>query len=178
VLFRSLRHARSPRLPAPAAWEIERGAAAWERDPAGARRQLERARELNPLTDRADVIAGTLALGDDDVAGARRAFRRAAARDPGNWYVQMQLGVVELRRARRAAAIAALERARRLNPLEPAIAVGLEAARAGRPLPPEAEARAARQAVPGPRDRHGVDCRPVLGLGSNCPVAGTEGPSP
>ena len=161
--------AASYALPALAAWEIERGAAAWERDPAGARRQLERARELNPLSDRADVIAGTLALGDGDVAGAGRAFRRAAARDAGNWYVQMQLGVVELRRAQRAAAIAALGRARRLNPGEPAIALALDAARAGRPLPPEAEARAARQAVPGPRARHGVDCRPVLGLGTECP---------
>jgi predicted Zn-dependent protease len=142
---------------------------AWDRDPSAAWKRLERAHELNPLSDRADVIAGTLALGAGDVRRAGRAFRRAAARDAGNWYSQMQLGVVELRDERRGAAIAALERARRLNPLEPEIAVALDAARAGRPLPPEVEARVAERAVPGPRERHSVDCRPVLGLGTNCP---------
>jgi hypothetical protein len=161
--------AASYALPALAAGEIERGVAVWHRDPAAAQQRLERARQLNPLSDRADVVAGTLALADGDVAAAGRAFRRAAARDPGNWYAQAQLGAVELQRARRAGAIAALGRARRMNPNEPAIALALDAARAGRPLPREVEARMAEHAVPGPRERHSVDCRPVLGLGTNCP---------
>ena len=161
--------AASYALPALAAGEIERGVVEWRRDPAAAQQRFERARELNPLSDRADVIAGTLALEGGDVAAAELAFRRAAARDPGDWYAQTQLGVVDLGRGRRAAAIAALTRARRMNPNEPAIALALDAARAGLPLPQEVEARLAERAVPGPRERHSVDCRPVLGLGTNCP---------
>jgi hypothetical protein len=161
--------AASYALPALAAGEIEGGAAEWHRDPAAAQQRFERARQLNPLSDRADVVAGTLALEDGDVSAAGRAFRRAAARDPGNWYAQAQLSAVDLRQARRTAAITALGRARLMNPNEPAIALALDAARAGQPLPREVEARMAERAVPGPRERHSVDCRPVLGLGTNCP---------
>src|SRR3954468_5530322 len=161
--------AASYALPALAAGETERGVVEWRRDPVAAQQRFERARELNPLSARADVIAGTLALDGGDVTAAERAFRRPAARDSGDWYAQTQLGVVYLRRDRRAAAIAALTRARRMNPNEPAIALALGAARAGQPLPPEVEARLAERAVPGPRERHSVDCRPVLGLGTSCP---------
>jgi hypothetical protein len=171
--------AASYALPALAAGEVERGTAEWHRDPAGAQQRFERARQLNPLSDRADVIEGTLALQDGDIATAGRAFRRAAGRDPGNWYAQMQLGAVDLGRARRPAAVAALARARRMNPNEPAIALALDAARAGQPLPPEVEARVAARAVPGARERHSVDCRPVLGLGTNCDEpAGLRRPAP
>jgi hypothetical protein len=171
--------AASYALPALAAGEIERGVVESRRDPAAAQQRFERARELNPLSARADVIAGTLALDGGDVAAAERAFRRAAARDPGDWYTQTQLGAVDLRRDRRAAAIAALTRARRVNPNEPAIALALDAARAGQPLPPELEARLAESAVPGPLKRHSVDCRPVLGLGTNCPETTRPGrPAP
>ena len=155
-------------LPALAAREIERAVPAWDGRSQLARDRLGRAHDMNPLSDRADVIAGTLALDDGDVVAARRALRRAEARDSGNWYVQMQLAVVDLRRARRAAAVARLSRARRLNPLEPAIGLALDAARRGEPVPAEVEARVARLAVPGPRARHAVRCRPVLGLGTNC----------
>jgi tetratricopeptide (TPR) repeat protein len=161
--------AASYALPALAAGEIERGVVEWRHDPAAAQQRFERARELNPLSDRADVIAGTLALEGQDLAAAERGFRRAAARDPGDWYAQAQLGAVDLRRDRPAAAIAALTRARRMNPNEPAIALALDAARTGQPLPPGVEARLAERAVPGPGERHSVDCRPVLGLGTNCP---------
>jgi hypothetical protein len=66
-----------------------------------------------------------------------------------------------------------------MNPNEPAIALALDAARAGQPLPPEVEARAAARAVPGARERHSVDCRPVLGLGTNCDEpAGPQRPAP
>jgi hypothetical protein len=160
--------AASYALPGLAAREIERGVAGWDRDPGAARERLERARTLNPLSDRADVIAGTLALEDGDVARSGRAFRRAAGRDAGNWYAQAQLGIVALRQGRREAAIAALARAQRMNPNEDEIAVALDAARASRALPPGIEAGVAREAVPGPMARHPVDCRPVLGLGRDC----------
>ena len=83
-------------LPALAAHEIERAVSGWDDDPAAAWRGLERARTLDPLGDRADVIAGVLARRDGDLRRARQAFGRALARDPDDWYAQTQLALVEL----------------------------------------------------------------------------------
>jgi hypothetical protein len=160
--------AASYALPALAAREIERAVPAWDDDSGTALHRLERARELNRLSDRPDLIAGALALEDGDALGARRAFRRALGRDPGNWYSQVELAILDLRQDRRTAALTGLTRARRLNPREPAIGVALGAARRGQPVPAEVEARLSGLAVPGPRGRHAVDCRPVLGLGTDC----------
>ena len=130
---------------------------------AAARQRLERARTLNPLTDRADVVEGTLALRDGDVADAGRAFRPRRARDPGDWYVQMQLAVVELRQsggARRSPGCA------RTAP-EPERAGDRRRARGGtpgQPLPDVSRPWPCRD----PAQRHPVGCRPVLGLGTNC----------
>src|SRR3954463_14522015 len=63
-------------LPALAAREIERAARRGARDPAEALTMLDRARHLNPLTDRADLVAGALALRSGDRAVARRSFQR------------------------------------------------------------------------------------------------------
>jgi O-antigen ligase len=155
-------------LPALAAREIERAVARWDGDPAAALRGLERARRLNPLSDRADVIAGALTLQAGDRRQARRRFGRALGRDARNWYAEAALALVELRDGRRAAALARLERARRLNPLEPAIAAAASAARRGTPVLLDVEARVAGLAVPGPLGRRPVGCRPVLGLAAAC----------
>jgi hypothetical protein len=155
-------------LPALAAREIERAVARWDGDPAAALRGLERARRLNPLSDRADVIGGALTLRAGDRRRARRWFRRALSRDARNWYAEAALALVDLRDGRRAAAVARLERARRLNPLEPAIAAAASAAQQGRPAPFGVEARVSGLAVPGPLGRRPVGCRPVLGLAAAC----------
>jgi tetratricopeptide (TPR) repeat protein len=155
-------------LPALAAREIERAARVWDRDPAAALRGLDRARRLNPLTDRADLIAGALALETGDRRQARRSFQRALGRDDESWYAEAQLGVLDLGEGRRDAALARLERARRMNPLEPAITSALSAARQGMPAPPDVEQRLSRLAVPGPLGRRPVSCRPVLGLAAGC----------
>jgi tetratricopeptide (TPR) repeat protein len=155
-------------LPALAAREIEHAVARWDGDPAAALRGLERARRLNPLSDRADVIAGALTLQAGDRRRARRWFRRALSRDARNWYAEAALALVDLRDGRRAAALARLERARRLNPLEPAIAAAPSAAQRATPAPLDVEARVAGLAVPGPLGRRPVGCRPVLGLAAAC----------
>ena len=83
-------------------------------------------------------------------ATSRRADAPSAARvarDPDDWYAQTQLGAVDSG-GRRAAAIAALTRARRLNPNEPAIALALDAVRRAA-APADVEARlATRRARP------------------------------
>ena len=143
-------------------------------DPAAALQRLERARGAEPAErprGRHRRHARARAAGTS--RRRERAFRRAAARDPGDWYTQTQLGAVDLRRGRRAAAIAALERARRHEPER-----ARDRARARRRAQRRSRCRrrsrraCAERAVPGPRERHSVDCRPVLGLGTNCPERG------
>jgi tetratricopeptide (TPR) repeat protein len=155
-------------LPALAALQIERAARSWDRDPSGALRELDQARRLNPLTDRADVIAGALALATRDRVQARRSFQRAVGRDGHNWYAWAELGILDLRAGRRQDAFASLIRAQQMNPSEPAIASALAAARQGTSVPPDVELRLSNFAVPGPLGRHPVTCRPVLGLATGC----------
>jgi hypothetical protein len=155
-------------LPALAAREIGRAVSAWEDDPAAAWRGLERARTLDPLGDRADVIGGVLARRDGDLGRARQAFGRALARDPDDWYAQTELALVELGEGGRARAAARLAIAARLNPLEPAIEEATAAVRQGHPVPDWVEQRLADKTVPGPIERRSVDCRPLFGL-SSCP---------
>jgi hypothetical protein len=69
--------------------------------------------------------------------------------------------MLDLREGRRAAGLAHLGRARRMNPREPAIAGAA----------PD-QARLSQLAVPGPLGRHSVTCRPVLGLAAACTRAG------
>ena len=57
----SLVAAGSLALPGLAAIELERGVRAWPDSPTRALSHLERAHRLNPLSERADVVAGTLA---------------------------------------------------------------------------------------------------------------------
>ncbi len=159
-------------LPALAAREIERAVSAWDDDPAAAWRGLERARTLDPLGDRADVIAGVLARRDGDLRHARQALSRAVARDPDDWYAQTELALVEFAEGGRATAAARLAVAARLNPLEPAVADARDAVRQGRSAPAFVEQRLADKTVPGPIERRSVDCRPLFGL-STCPREAT-----
>jgi tetratricopeptide (TPR) repeat protein len=155
-------------LPALAAREIERAVRRWDRDRPGALHAFDRARSLNPLTDRADLAAGALALRGGDLAQARRAYGRAAGRNGRSWYPQAALGVLDLMDGRGADAVARLRAAQRLNPLEPAVAQALAVAEQGGSLPPETAARLEDEAMPGPLGRRPVTCHPVLGLSAEC----------
>lgn len=155
-------------LPALAAYEVEHAARIADRDPAAAQRALDRARRLDPLSDRPDVVAGALARGAGDLPRARRAFARAVERDPHSWHSQTELAVLELAAGQRATALARLARARALSPLEPAIGAALDAARRGTPVPAAVTERLSLTAVPGPLGPRPVTCRPVLGLAAAC----------
>lgn len=155
-------------LPGLAAVEVERAGRLAADDPAAARDALDRARRLNPLSDRPDVVAGTFALQEGDRDAARRAFARAVARDAHSWHSQTQLALLELDDGQRAAGLARLQRAHRLNPLESSISAALAAARAGTPVPSDVDVRLARSAVPGPLGRRPVSCHPILGLAAAC----------
>ena len=149
--------AASLALPGVAAIELERGVRAWADSPDQALAHLERAHRLNPLSERADVVAGTLAQREGDAGQARATFQRSLERNPHDWYVHLQLALLVEERAE---ALAHLERARLLNPSELG---GLQAV-------PAADLDSL--AVRGPLGRRPLDCRPVLGLESRCDGGG------
>lgn len=154
-------------VPALAADRVEHAVRAFADDPGAALRELEQARDLNVLSDRADVIAGALAYRAGDRARARSAFLRALDRNPGNWYVHVELAVLDGEEGRRLAAIKHLEQARTLNPREPVIGLARRAVD-DRGIRPLLRQRLDRFAVPGPLGPRSVDCRPVLGLAAEC----------
>ena len=128
-------------------------------------RRLERARALNPLSDRPDLVAGLLARRAGDHERARRAFLQALERDARSWNVHVELALLDVRDGRRAAARERLERARALNPGEPLIGAALETVTRGESPSPELLDALYDRGMPGPTERRPVDCLPVQGLG-------------
>ena len=109
----------------------------WPADPEKAFARLETARELNPLSARPDLVAGTIAIRNGDPKRAQAAFARASEREPTNWYALLELGSLEIARGRRPQGIVQLREAQQLNPDEPLIATALRRARSVKPLTPQ-----------------------------------------
>ena len=124
-------------LPWISAQLTDNAASDWQADPEAYSR-LDTARDLNPLSARPDLVAGTIAIRNDDPARAAAAFARAAEREPTNWYARLELGTLDLADGDRAQGIAELRRARELNPAEPLIATALRRAKGNDPLTTEA----------------------------------------
>lgn len=124
-------------LPWTAARYIDSAANGWPSDPEAAASHLATARDLNPLTARADLVAGTIAVRSDDEKGAEAAFTRAAEREPTNWYARLELGAIDVLAGDRESGMAHLRQAETLNPGEPLIAVALRRARNAKPLTPQ-----------------------------------------
>ncbi|MHB8060089.1 MAG: O-antigen ligase family protein [Gaiellaceae bacterium] len=91
----------------------------WRASPSQADRMLDRARTLNPLSEKPDLIAGTIAERRRDYPGMKTAFKRALARNNTNWYAWFELGIASYATGDRPAALAQLKRAEALNPREP-----------------------------------------------------------
>ena len=73
-------------LPWVSARLTDSAASGWPDDPQEAYSRLDTARDLNPLSARPDLVAGTIAIRNDDPTRAAAAFTRAAEREPTNWY--------------------------------------------------------------------------------------------
>ncbi len=118
-----------------APWLAERNVRAaargWATDPGAAFRHLDRARSLDPLSDRPDLIAGSIALRLDRLDRARAAFASALERSPHGAYAALELGAIASARGDRAGAVRLLRRARDLNPRDPITADALARASAG-----------------------------------------------
>lgn len=108
-----------------AGWLAARASAvassSWGADPAAAFARLERARALDPFSDRPDLLAGVIASRTDDRARMRSAFSRALERNPHGWFARLELALVEAETGNRRVALRHIRRARDLNPLDPVL---------------------------------------------------------
>jgi tetratricopeptide (TPR) repeat protein len=119
-----------------AARDVESATGSWRRNPNLAFDRLEQARRLDPLSERPDLVAGAIASRLGDWERMRASFTRARDRNPQSWYAELELAVVDGLEGRRSAALRHLERARELNPREPAIADAERQLLSGRPIRP------------------------------------------
>lgn len=119
--------ASSLALPGAAAL-LQRDASKRARDDAhGALARLELAADLNPLSGEALTARGVIARRLGMTWIAREALERALEREPASWYVQLQLGLLELRSGRRAPARRRVQAALALNPRQPVLRALLRA---------------------------------------------------
>jgi tetratricopeptide (TPR) repeat protein len=112
--------------------EIEGAARVWPTNPAGAYARLHEAARLNPLSDTAYVVAGSIAVRYGELAYADRQFSLALSRSPGDAYATLERGAIASTTGRRAEALRLLEAAVRLNPRDPLTRQSLLVVRQGR----------------------------------------------
>jgi tetratricopeptide (TPR) repeat protein len=96
--------------------EIESATRIWTRNPARAYARLDEAARLNPLSDEAYLVAGSIALRYGDLARAEHEFSLALRRTPGDAYATLELGAIASTDGRQGQALKLLEAAARLNP--------------------------------------------------------------
>lgn len=106
----------------------------WRRHPKAAFADLDRSRSLNPLSTRADLLAGAIASRVNDVPRMRDAFSRALERDPRLWYARLELGIAEATLGRRRIALRQLQAAKVSNPREEVITRVTRLVERGRPI--------------------------------------------
>ena len=116
--------------------EVQAATRSWRQDPGGAFARLHRARQLNPLADNPDLIAGAIASRLGDSQAMQAAFERAVSRNPTNWYAWLELALAENSQGRRGAALRHLARASALDPREPTIREVAVDVAAGRTVQP------------------------------------------
>lgn len=121
-------------LPYLAEREIAKASEGWQRDPAEALAQLGRASDLNPLSPRADLTAGVIALELNSPDLARVRLDAAHERDPDNWFIAFTRGLAATELDSPEVARAFFVRARTLDPREPLVADALKRIGGHQPL--------------------------------------------
>jgi hypothetical protein len=167
VIVAALVGAVSFALPGLSALEVERAVEVFSRDPDEAFERLERARAVNPLSERPDVVAASLALRAGQPARAHAALLRALDRSPSDWRVHLQLAALDGAQGDRSSASIRIARARELNPRGGTVALAERTLAAGEGWAALTE-RLEDRAVRSPLGRRSVDCRPVTGIAGRC----------
>ena len=112
--------------------QVQSAARVWTRAPQTAYARLNDAARLNPLSDEAYLVAGSIALRFGDLARADHEFALALGRTPGDAYATLERGAIASSENDRPAALALLERAARLDPRDPLTRQALRLAREGK----------------------------------------------
>jgi tetratricopeptide (TPR) repeat protein len=111
--------------------EVQSAAKVWAFAPATAYDRLDEAARLNPLSDEANVVAGTIALRLGDLRRARRQFELALGRSPEDEYATLELGAIASNFGRQEEALRRLREAVRLDPRSALARDALATARKG-----------------------------------------------
>jgi hypothetical protein len=117
-----------------AARQVAHAGQIWRLDPAAAYTTLDQAAALNPLSDAAPVLAGTIAAQRNEVSRMRSSFERAISRDSHNWFSRTQLAVAQAHVGAWQAAVHSIDAAVLLDPREPVVQQVRQAIRRRRPL--------------------------------------------
>jgi tetratricopeptide (TPR) repeat protein len=112
--------------------EIESAARVWTKAPQTAYARLNDAARLNPLSDEAYLVAGSIALRFGDLARADHEFALALGRTPGDAYATLERGAIASTENDRREALELLERAARLDPRDQLTQQALRLVREGK----------------------------------------------
>ncbi len=112
--------------------EVQSAARVWASAPQAAYARLRTAANLNPLSDEAYLVAGSIALRFGDLARADHEFALALGRTSGDAYATLERGAIASSENDRPAAVELLERAVRLDPRDPLARQALRLAREGK----------------------------------------------
>ncbi len=118
--------------------QVQSAASIWSKAPLVAYARLNDAANLNPLSDRPYLVAGSIALRYGDIVRAEHDFALALKRVPGDTYATLELGAIASELGERARALALLESAVRLSPRDPLARQALRTVRTGRRVSVEA----------------------------------------
>jgi hypothetical protein len=111
--------------------EIQSAGRIWPGAPLAAYSRLDEAAKLDPLSDRAYLVAGSIALRFGDLRRADHEFSLALGRVPDDAYATLELGAIASEAGRRARSVELLRRAVRLSPRDPVALQALHTARSG-----------------------------------------------
>jgi hypothetical protein len=112
--------------------QVQSAARVWRTAPRTAYIRLDHAAQLNPLSDEAYLVAGSIALRFGDLARADHEFALALRRTPDDAYATLERGAIASTQNNRYEALVLLERAARLNPRDPLTRQALRLAREGK----------------------------------------------
>jgi O-antigen ligase len=114
--------------------EVQSAAHIWTSSPRTAYARLRDAARLNPLSDEADLVAGSIALRYGELPYAQQQFSLALERDPGDAYAALERGAIASAKGQHASALGLLGRAVQLEPREPLAREALMLVREGHRL--------------------------------------------
>jgi tetratricopeptide (TPR) repeat protein len=112
--------------------QVQSAARVWTRSPSAAYSRLADAARLNPFSDEAYLVAGSIALRLDEVDRADREFARALKRTPSDAYATLERGAIASTRGERAMALSLLMKAERLDPRDELTRAAARLARSGK----------------------------------------------